>query len=77
MPINSGSETSVKTLAQLVKTITGGKPEMVFNARNDGGPSRLCADIRLAQEKLGYQPVTRLEDGLRLTMENDPRIRQK
>lgn len=75
--IGSGSETSVKTLAQLVKNITGGKPEMVFNARNDGGPSRLCADIRLAQEKLGYQPVTRLEDGLRLTMENDPRIRQK
>ncbi len=75
--IGSGSETSVKTLAQLVKNITGGKPEMVYNARNDGGPSRLCADIHLAQEKLGYQPVTRLEDGLRLTMENDPRIRQK
>ena len=75
--IGSGTETSVKTLAQLVKTITGGKPELVYNARNDGGPSRLCADIRLAQEKLGYQPATRLEDGLRLTMENDPRIRQK
>jgi len=75
--IGSGSETSVKTLAQLVKNITGGKPELMYNARNDGGPSRLCADIRLAQEKLGYQPATRLEDGLRLTMENDPRIRQK
>ncbi|NMB68460.1 MAG: NAD-dependent epimerase/dehydratase family protein [Chloroflexi bacterium] len=75
--IGSGTETSVKTLAQLVKTITGGKPEMVYNARNDGGPSRLCADIRLAQEKLGYQPATRLEEGLRLTMENDPRIRLK
>ena len=75
--IGSGTETSVKTLAQLVKTITGGKPELVYNARNDGGPSRLCADIRLAQEKLGYQPATRLEEGLRLTMENDPRIRQK
>jgi UDP-glucose 4-epimerase len=75
--IGSGTETSVKTLAQLVKTITGGKPELVYNARNDGGPSRLCADIRLAQEKLGYHPATRLEEGLRLTMENDPRIRQK
>lgn len=75
--IGSGSETSVKNLAQLVRNITGGKPELVYNARNDGGPSRLCADIRLAQEKLGYQPATRLEDGLRLTMENDPRIRQK
>ncbi len=75
--IGSGTETSVKALAQLVKNITGGKPELVYNARNDGGPSRLCADIRLAQEKLGYQPLTRLEDGLRLTMENDPRIRQK
>lgn len=75
--VGSGTETSVKTLAQLVKNTTGGKPEIVYNARNDGGPSRLCADIRLAQEKLGYQPAIRLEEGLRLTMENDPRIRQK
>lgn len=75
--VGSGTETSVRSLAQLVNSITGGKPEMVYNARNDGGPSRLCADIQLAREKLGYQPSTLLEDGLRLTMENDPRFRQK
>ncbi len=75
--IGSGRETSVRNLAQFVNSVTGGKPEIVYNARNDGGPSRLVADIHLAQEKLGYQPLTTLEDGLRLTLENDPRIRQK
>ncbi len=75
--VGSGSDTTVRNLAQLVNGITGGKPEMVYNARNDGGPSRLCADIRLAREKLGYKPEINLEDGLRLTLENDPRIRQK
>jgi UDP-glucose 4-epimerase len=75
--IGSGREISVRNLSQLIITASGGKPEVVYNARNDGGPSRLCADIHLAQEKLGYQPVTQLEDGLRLTMENDPQIRQK
>jgi nucleoside-diphosphate-sugar epimerase len=36
----------------------------------------MCADIRLAREKLGYQPRFSLEEGLRLTLERDQRFRK-
>lgn len=74
--VGSGRDTSVRDLARLVQETTGGNPEMVFNPRSNGGPQRLCADIRLARELLGYAPTTSLEQGLRLTFENDPRLKQ-
>lgn len=74
--VGSGRDTSVRDLARLVQETTGGNPEMVFNPRSSGGPQRLCADIRLARELLGYAPTTSLEQGLRLTFENDPRLKQ-
>lgn len=69
--VGSGTETNIKDLARLAIEVTGGRPEIVYNPRNEGGLSRLCADLRLAREKLGYQPRTSLIDGLRLTMEHD------
>jgi UDP-glucose 4-epimerase len=73
--IGSGKETSVRELANLAQEITDGKPEIVFNPRNEGGPRRMCADISLAKELLGYQPTVDLSTGLRLTFENDTRLR--
>ncbi len=69
--VGSGTETNIKDLARLAIEVTGGRPEIVYNPRNEGGLSRLCADLRLAREKLGYQPRTSLIDGLKLTMEHD------
>jgi nucleoside-diphosphate-sugar epimerase len=43
----------------------------VYNPRNEGGLSRLCADLTLAQEKLGYQPKTSLLEGLKTTLEQE------
>lgn len=73
--IGSGREVSVRELVRQVLDVTGGRPQVVYNPRNDGGPARLCADITLAREKLGYQPLIPLEIGLRLTLENDPKLR--
>lgn len=75
--VGSGRETSVREVAKLAQQITGGNPELVFNPRNDRGPSRMCADLSLAKEKLGYQPRTSLEIGLQLTLEYDARLKQK
>jgi len=75
--IGSGRETSVSEIARLVVSLTGNRPEIVRNVRNEGGPNRLCADISLAREKLNFSPRTPLEIGLQLTYENDPRIKQK
>lgn len=73
--IGSGREVSVRELVRQVLDVTGGRPQVVYNPHNDGGPARLCADITLAREKLGYQPLIPLEIGLRLTLENDPKLR--
>ena len=73
--IGSGRDTSVRELVRMVLEITGKHPEVVFNPRTEKGPNRMCADISLAREKLGYQPAIPLEIGLGLTLERDPRLR--
>ncbi len=72
--VGSGSETSVRDLAKQVIEVTGGHPELVYNPRNEGGLSRLCADISLARDKLGYEPKVSLAEGLRMTFDQDIRI---
>jgi UDP-glucose 4-epimerase len=67
--IASGTEISMRELARMIVEITGGHPEIIYNPRNTGGLARLCGDITLAREKLGYQPRIALPEGLKLTME--------
>ena len=69
--IGSGKEVSVRDLARMSIEVTGGHPEVVYNPRNEGGISRLCADIKVAREKLGFNPTTELVDGLARTLENN------
>ncbi len=67
--VGSGSEVSIMELIHEVLEVTGGHPEVLTNPRNEGGLSRICADITLAQEKLGYRPVTTLREGLTKALE--------
>jgi UDP-glucose 4-epimerase len=73
--IGSGNETSVRELANLVIQVTKSNAEVLFNPRTNPGVSRMCADLSLAREKLGYQPRVSLQDGLRLTLERDQRFK--
>jgi UDP-glucose 4-epimerase len=73
--VGSGTETSVSELVNLVLAVTNRKPEVIFNQRTDPGVSRMCANLDLARELLGYRPRLSLADGLRLTVERDPRFR--
>lgn len=75
--IGSGTETSVHDLVNLVLETARGKPEVVYNPRNEGGPRRMRADIALAEQALGYRPAVDLRTGLSLTLEKDQRLRQK
>jgi len=75
--IGSGRETSINELIRLILEVTGGHPQIVFNPKNDGGAQRMCADITLARQKLNYKPKMDLPDGLRVTLERDPRFQQK
>ena len=72
--IGSGRETSINELVQLVMEVTGTKIEVISNHKNDPGVSRMCADLTLARQMLGYKPHFTLAEGLRLTIERDPRF---
>ncbi|MBI3739016.1 MAG: epimerase, partial [Chloroflexi bacterium] len=73
--VGSGMETSVRELVKSVLDVTGGKPEVIYNSQTSGGVSRMSADLSLAQDKLSYRPSIKLEDGLRLTLQRDPRFK--
>ncbi len=75
--IGSGVETSVRDLVKIVISVTGSEPEVVYNPRSDGGPARMCADLRRAAALLNYRPSIPLETGVRLTLERDPRLRPR
>lgn len=75
--IGSGRETSVRELANIITEIIGKQPEVIYNVKNDGGPSRMCADISKAREKLNFHPLTPLEVGLQNTYEKDILIKAK
>jgi UDP-glucose 4-epimerase len=75
--IGSGVETSIRDLARQVMETSGARLEVISNPRTDPGVSRMCADLTLARDKLGYQPSFSLGEGLRLTLERDPRFRRE
>ncbi len=73
--VGSGRETSINELASLVSAALERKVEMLHSPAESGGVARLCADISAARRLLGYEPRVELRQGLRLTMERDPRFR--
>ncbi len=73
--IGSGTETSIQSLGQSVLEAVGIKSEWIYKEDQDAGPSRMCADIRLAKEKLGYRPRFSLQEGLERMINKDPRFR--
>jgi UDP-glucose 4-epimerase len=75
--VGSGQETSVRELAKLVLESTNSNAETIYNPRTDPGVSRMCADLSLAKEQLGYRPRVSLEEGIRLTLEKDSRFRNE
>ena len=72
--IGSGVETGIADLAQLVVESVGHGAEWIYMEEQDPGPNRMAADIRLANETLGYVPRISLQDGLRRMLERDPRF---
>jgi len=72
--IGSGWEISINDLASCVARVSGKQISVLYNQGQAGGVSRLVADVSLAEELLGWLPSTELEEGLRLTLERDPRF---
>lgn len=72
--IGSGEEMNIRSLAQHVIEAVGSGADWIYMEDQDPGPSRMCADISLAREKLGYQPKVSLPEGLSLMISQDERF---
>ncbi len=75
--VGSGQETSVRELARLAGAATGHKIEVLYSNADNGGVSRMRADISLAGAKLNFRPRIALPEGLALCLQRDPRFQPK
>lgn len=73
--VGSGQEVSINQLVEKVARVTGRQVDPLYSQANDGGVSRLVADIGLARRKLGYRPSVDLDEGLRRMLTLDPQFR--
>jgi UDP-glucose 4-epimerase len=70
--IGSGVEVSINSLLATTARVVGKEVSVIQNTDQSGGVSRLCADITLARQLLGFRPKFDLEEGLHLTIKLDP-----
>lgn len=70
-PVNLGNpvEFTILDLAQKVIELTGTKSKIILKPLPDDDPRQRQPDITLARKTLGWEPVVRLEDGLKKTIE--------
>jgi UDP-glucuronate decarboxylase len=70
-PVNLGNpgEFSILELADMVIAMTGSKSQIVHKPLPEDDPMQRKPLIDLAQEKLGWSPNIKLEDGLKKTIE--------
>ncbi|MEJ2477240.1 MAG: SDR family oxidoreductase [Desulfobacterales bacterium] len=70
-PVNIGNpgEYTILELADKIITLTGAKSTIVYKPLPQDDPLQRRPDITLAREKLGWNPVTDLENGLQRTID--------
>lgn len=73
--VGSGTETSIRELVKKVGEATVHEVDSIYNSSTSGGVSRMKADLTLAAQKLNYKPSIKLDEGLRLTLQRDPRFK--
>lgn len=67
--LGSPEEHTVLEYAQLVKKLAGSDSRIVFCPPiSEDDPTRRCADISKARERLAWEPVVPLEEGLKQTI---------
>lgn len=69
-PVNVGNpdEFTIKELAEIVIRLTNSGSKLIYKPLPSDDPLQRKPDISLAKEKLGWEPVVRLEDGLKKTI---------
>ena len=69
-PVNLGNphEYSILELAELIIAHTQSKSKIIFKPLPEDDPLQRKPNIELAKDKLNWQPLTGLEDGLKQTI---------
>ncbi len=69
-PVNlgSGSEITIKDLAEKIKTLTGYNGEIVFDSSKPDGQPRRCLDTSKAEKEFGFKAQTSFDSGLKETI---------
>jgi len=70
-PVNIGNtiEITVRELAEKIIKLTNSKSDIIFKPIPLDDPEQRQPNIQLAKEKLNWEPVVSIEDGLSLTIE--------
>lgn len=70
-PVNLGNpcENTIRTIAEKIVEMTGSKSKIVYQPLPQDDPTRRKPDISLAKEKLDWEPVVPLEEGLARTID--------
>jgi dTDP-glucose 4,6-dehydratase len=70
-PVNIGNpnEMTINEFAQKVIELTGSKSKIEYKPLPENDPQVRQPDITLARKKLGWEPKTSLEEGLKKTIE--------
>jgi len=70
-PVNLGNpnEFTIRELAEKTLTMIGSKSKLINEPLPEDDPKQRQPDISLAKEKLGWEPVIKLDDGLAKTIE--------
>jgi UDP-glucuronate decarboxylase len=69
-PINIGNphEISIRDLTECVLRLANSRSRLIFKPLPEDDPQQRCPDIGLAQQRLGWNPTTSLEEGLQQTI---------
>jgi UDP-glucose 4-epimerase len=75
--VGSGREVTINALVDAIERVTDRKAHRLYNkVEENGGVSRLVADVSLAREKLGFVPRVELEAGLKRVLAEDEQFRK-
>jgi len=67
--IGTGQDVSIRSLAELVKSITGYKGKIIYDSTKPDGTPRKCLDVSKVTN-LNWQAITPLKEGIKIVYEN-------
>ncbi|SFK65324.1 UDP-glucose 4-epimerase [Halogranum rubrum] len=68
--VGTGSEVSIRELAETIRDVTDSDSEIVHTEGRTGDIDRSLADLSKARTGLGYEPTLSLEEGLKALVEH-------